>query len=69
MRSPPQPFRYRRCTRCRSLHLENVPADLGAYYPDEYFSLPDLAGLRAQARARALADGARRRAMSADRGA
>ena len=42
-------FRYRLCARCRSLHLESPPADLGAYYPDEYFSLPDLAGLRAQA--------------------
>ena len=42
-------FRYRRCTACRSLNLENVPADLGAYYPDEYFSLPDMPGLRAQA--------------------
>jgi 2-polyprenyl-3-methyl-5-hydroxy-6-metoxy-1,4-benzoquinol methylase len=44
-----EPFRYRRCARCRSLHLQNVPADLGAYYPNDYFSLPDLAGLRAQA--------------------
>jgi 2-polyprenyl-3-methyl-5-hydroxy-6-metoxy-1,4-benzoquinol methylase len=43
------PFRYRRCTACRSLYLENVPADLGAYYPADYFSLPDLEGLRAQA--------------------
>lgn len=42
-------FRYRRCTACRSLHLANPPADLGAHYPGEYFSLPDLAGLRAQA--------------------
>ena len=44
-----EPFRYRRCSRCRSLHLENVPADLAAYYPGDYFSLPDLDGLRAQA--------------------
>ena len=44
-----EPFRYRRCTACRSLHLENVPDDLGPYYPAEYFSLPDLEGLRAQA--------------------
>jgi 2-polyprenyl-3-methyl-5-hydroxy-6-metoxy-1,4-benzoquinol methylase len=42
-------FRYRRCTACGSLHLENVPADLGPYYPADYFSLPDLDGLRAQA--------------------
>lgn len=45
----PEPFRYRRCARCRCLHLENPPADLGAYYPADYFSLPDLDGLRAQA--------------------
>jgi SAM-dependent methyltransferase len=45
-----EPFRYRRCTSCRSLHLENLPADLAAYYPDDYFSLPDLADLREQAR-------------------
>jgi 2-polyprenyl-3-methyl-5-hydroxy-6-metoxy-1,4-benzoquinol methylase len=44
-----EPLRYRRCAACRSLHLENVPEDLGAYYPADYFSLPDLAGLRAQA--------------------
>ena len=44
-------FRYRRCTRCRSLHLENVPTDLGTYYPDGYFSLPDLPGLEEQGRA------------------
>jgi SAM-dependent methyltransferase len=42
-------FRYRRCARCGSLHLVDVPDDLGIYYPAEYFSLPDLAGLRAQA--------------------
>ena len=42
-------FRYRRCPACRSLHLENVPQDLGAYYPPEYYSLPTLDGLRASA--------------------
>jgi SAM-dependent methyltransferase len=42
-------FHYRRCGRCGSLHLVDVPDDLGLYYPAEYFSLPDLAGLRAQA--------------------
>jgi 2-polyprenyl-3-methyl-5-hydroxy-6-metoxy-1,4-benzoquinol methylase len=46
-----EPFRYRRCTACRSLHLENPPADLGAFYPDDYFALPDLADLRTQAKA------------------
>jgi SAM-dependent methyltransferase len=44
-------FRYRRCGRCRSLHLENPPSDLDRYYPDDYFSLPDVDGLRAQAAA------------------
>ena len=42
-------FRYRRCAACRCFFLENVPADLGAYYPPDYFSLPGLEGLRAQA--------------------
>jgi SAM-dependent methyltransferase len=42
-------FHYRRCGRCGSLHLVDVPDDLGMYYPAEYFTLPDLAGLRAQA--------------------
>jgi 2-polyprenyl-3-methyl-5-hydroxy-6-metoxy-1,4-benzoquinol methylase len=44
-----EPFRYRGCSVCRSLHLENVPGDLGSYYPADYFSRPDLEGLRAQA--------------------
>jgi len=42
-------FRYRLCPACRSLHLENVPEDLGAYYPPEYYSLPTLDELRASA--------------------
>ena len=32
-------FRYDRCERCASLHLVNVPGDLGRYYPPEYHSL------------------------------
>ena len=31
------------------LHLENVPADLAAFYPSEYFDLPTAAQLRAEA--------------------
>ena len=45
-----EPFRYRFCTDCRSLHLVDVPAELGAYYPDDYFSLPDLAAAAAAER-------------------
>lgn len=42
-------FRYRRCDACGVLHLENVPADLAAFYPDEYFVLPPVDELREQA--------------------
>jgi 2-polyprenyl-3-methyl-5-hydroxy-6-metoxy-1,4-benzoquinol methylase len=48
-----EPFTYRRCARCASLFLENVPPDLGRYYTDDYFELPTLDGLREQARAEA----------------
>lgn len=34
-------FRYRRCRHCQSYFLADVPADLGRYYPDEYYELPD----------------------------
>lgn len=30
------PFAYRRCERCATLWLEDIPEDLGAYYPDQY---------------------------------
>ena len=42
-------FRYRRCSACRSYSLVDVPPDLSVYYPEEYYALPTLAGLRAQA--------------------
>lgn len=29
-------FTYRSCEQCGTLWLENVPADLGRYYPDQY---------------------------------
>jgi hypothetical protein len=42
-------FHYRRCVRCRCYVLADPPADLGAHYPPEYYALPSLEGLRAQA--------------------
>jgi SAM-dependent methyltransferase len=30
-------FRYSRCESCRALFLENVPSDLGSYYPRSYY--------------------------------
>jgi len=42
-------FAYRRCGACGVLHLDDVPADLGRFYPDTYFGLPDLEQLRARA--------------------
>ncbi|MDA0171519.1 class I SAM-dependent methyltransferase [Solirubrobacter taibaiensis] len=33
-------FRYGRCTVCATLFLDNVPDDLGRYYPSEYYVLP-----------------------------
>jgi 2-polyprenyl-3-methyl-5-hydroxy-6-metoxy-1,4-benzoquinol methylase len=38
-------FHYRRCRTCRTLFLADVPADLGRYYPDEYYALPARAAL------------------------
>jgi len=42
-------FHYRRCRSCGCYVLADPPADLGAYYPPEYYALPSLEGLRAQA--------------------
>lgn len=33
-------FRYKRCSRCRSLALTNVPPNLGAFYPSDYYRVP-----------------------------
>jgi len=33
-------FRYRRCRGCLTYYLVNVPADLGSYYPSDYYGLP-----------------------------
>ncbi len=55
-------FRYGRCTACASLFLDNVPEDLGRYYPSEYYVLPDaeqLERLRAAERHKLALIGAR----------
>ena len=33
-------FEYWRCHECGLIRLANVPADLGAYYPDSYYAIP-----------------------------
>jgi len=38
-------FVYRRCVRCQTIFLANVPVDLGAHYPPDYHELPSLAQL------------------------
>lgn len=38
-------FHYRRCRACATLFLEDVPDDLGRYYPDDYYALPSHAEL------------------------
>ncbi len=45
-----QPFTYAECPQCKSLHLVNVPGDIGAYYPAEYYSLaiPSKIGRKAE---------------------
>jgi 2-polyprenyl-3-methyl-5-hydroxy-6-metoxy-1,4-benzoquinol methylase len=34
-------FTYHRCTSCATLQLAPVPADLGRYYPAEYYTVPE----------------------------
>ncbi len=38
-------FAYRRCTSCGTHFIEQVPEDLGRYYPEEYYPLPEAAQL------------------------
>lgn len=40
-------FAYRRCQDCGVLYLDNPPADLGRFYPSDYFARPTLERLRA----------------------
>lgn len=42
-------FTYLRCRGCRTLFLADPPDDLGAHYDEEYFVLPPLEALRAEA--------------------
>lgn len=44
-----EPFQYHRCERCGAIFLANPPADLGRYYPEEYYDLPDADALDAAA--------------------
>lgn len=46
-----EPFHYRRCESCATVWLQNVPADLGAHYPDDYHDFPAGAALEAAVRA------------------
>lgn len=41
----PQRFVYLRCRSCKSVFLADVPANLGDYYPEDYYHLPSLAEL------------------------
>jgi SAM-dependent methyltransferase len=43
-------FVYVRCSACGVLSLRDVPDDLQAFYPQDYFVLPAIDELRAQAR-------------------
>lgn len=38
-------FAYRHCVDCGGYHVANPPADLGRYYPEEYYLLPDVTEL------------------------
>jgi SAM-dependent methyltransferase len=40
-----QSFEYRRCRSCGTTFLHDVPADLGRYYPEDYYVLPARAEL------------------------
>jgi len=40
-----QRFDYLRCQSCATIFLADVPADLGRYYPEDYYELPSLAEL------------------------
>jgi|RhiMetdeSRZDD1v2_1073273.scaffolds.fasta_scaffold04404_17 SAM-dependent methyltransferase len=44
-------FSYRLCDRCGTIFLADPPKDLGRYYPDEYYVLPNGDALAQAARA------------------
>lgn len=37
----PGEFKYLECAACKSLQLQNIPADLSPYYPSTYYSFED----------------------------
>jgi SAM-dependent methyltransferase len=45
-------FLYRRCLMCATLHLDEVPENLGRYYPQDYYQLPSRRALDRAARSR-----------------
>lgn len=47
----PGSFTYARCSACETVWLTDPPDDLGAWYPDDYFELLPLEGLRERAQA------------------
>jgi 2-polyprenyl-3-methyl-5-hydroxy-6-metoxy-1,4-benzoquinol methylase len=49
----PQRFRYRRCAACATLSLVDVPQDLGRFYPQAYYELPQAGELEQIARGEA----------------
>ena len=49
----PQRFRYRRCAACATLSLVDVPQDLGRFYPQGYYELPQAGELERIARGEA----------------
>lgn len=46
-------FTYRRCGRCETVFLAEVPTDLGRFYPPSYYALPQADELDALARSEA----------------
>lgn len=48
-----QRFRYRRCMACETLSLVDVPQDLGRFYPNAYYELPQAGALEQIARGEA----------------
>jgi SAM-dependent methyltransferase len=40
-----QRFPYRRCSACRTVFLAEIPENLDAYYPDDYYGAPSLTDL------------------------
>jgi 2-polyprenyl-3-methyl-5-hydroxy-6-metoxy-1,4-benzoquinol methylase len=39
-------FHYAQCSSCESIYLLNAPSDLGRYYGDSYYAIPNLSDLQ-----------------------